>query len=214
MADSILNLKKLLTGAPVRLRYVERFSTCRVSRTESVAEHSYFTALYSWMICRWLQDSKRTSTAEAPRLELVLSRAIFHDMEEPVSGDLNRTYKLVLQDFCGPQLAAAEQWAFRKVWEDIVQKDCLEVIHEHWKNAKNLTDYEGQIVAFADFLSVLSYLYEEARASNRILAEHAENMRKYMDSFKGIVWSALAPLVQQAEDILDEVLGVKEFDQS
>ncbi len=50
-----MNMKKLLVGHVIRLKYTERFSTCRTLHKESVAEHAYFTTLYALVLGEWLE---------------------------------------------------------------------------------------------------------------------------------------------------------------
>lgn len=125
-----LNIREMLNGNPSRLRYVFRFSTSRVNRPETVAEHSYYVAFYCLLIGRWVEENRcqylyrqgqgvlegelgsihNTSSFTAN----LLQRALLHDLEEARSGDFPRPFKR-----SSPQLEAmlgeASLHAFRQV---------------------------------------------------------------------------------------------------
>lgn len=62
------------------LAYVPRWSIVRVSRTQSVAEHSYYTAVYALQIARLIRwDANWTAMVEM---------ALWHDVEECFTGDM------------------------------------------------------------------------------------------------------------------------------
>ena len=191
----MLNLKKLITDNPCRLRYVQRFSTCRISRTESVAEHSYYTALFAMFIARHIKHGLA--------IELdVIQKALMHDIEEAVTGDIPRPFKVMF----GPALNGLYHQACEKVTLDMLNEITDEGAHFHqWKNAKEDT-FSGRVVQFADFLSVLSYLYEESRTANHRLTQHVHEMREYFQLFEDADFDFIRELVDQARVVLDETI--------
>mgnify|MGYP003769467279 CR=1 FL=1 len=201
-----INLKELLAGPPARLRYVHRFSNCRVARTESVAEHSYYTTLYAIFLARWWTRNGHGQVD----LARLLQKAILHDAEEGLTGDINRGFKYS-SDTLRRAIERAGEAAFCKVFEPVVgQSSDLEHLRAYWATAKDGTT-EGKILAFADFLSVLGYMWEEARAANRTLAEHASEMDKYIAIFGQEGWENFRPLVEQARIMLSQILAVEGF---
>ena len=56
-------------------------------------------------------------------------------------------------------------------------------LHYLWKNAKDPDTIEGDIVAFADFLSVLSYVMNELDCGNKKLLRQLDDMYEYAHSF-------------------------------
>lgn len=199
----MLNLRELLIGMPVRLRYVNRFSTCRVLKSESVAEHCFFVGFYALMIAEWCRFE---ASSLSLNLGEILTRALVHDLDEAATGDVPRFFK-----YSDPELkvhldVVAERGVdsiTSKLWEsDGVRRGIL----FNWKQAKNDTP-EGRIIEFADFLSVLSYIYEEVRSSNSIMKEHIYGMVGYYKNFEGHEFNFIRPLIEDARKILfDEIL--------
>jgi 5'-deoxynucleotidase YfbR-like HD superfamily hydrolase len=204
-----LNMRELLNGDIVRLRYVYRYSTSRVSHPETVAEHMYFVALYSLMISKWVQ----TNTTLRPLINEVLSKAILHDMEEARSGDFPRPFK-----HSSKRLRTMLDAASREAIEQIIGKlmpvsgkeehvDNNRLFVEDWANAKN-DSLEGRIVEFADFLSVLSFMIEEGCANGRkSIARHVSDMRSYCDNFDEQEYDFIRPLVNQVGELMLETFG-------
>ena len=96
---------------------------------------------------------------------------------------------------------------YKLLFGDVVDETEAGVLCSAWENAKD-ESYEGRIVAFADFLSVLAYITEELRSSNATMREHLISMREYYQKFCAPEFNFIRPLVQQAGDILHrEVLG-------
>lgn len=202
-----LNLRALMTGHVSRLRYVPRFSICRVQHRESVAEHSYYVVLYAWLICRWLRCNHVPGFVpytEMFRIENeVLERAILHDVEECRTGDCPRPFK-----YSTPALKKmmdeAAAIAFAQVAEEWTTDNTFQATcHGIWKDAKHGT--VGKVVEFADFLSCLSYFMQERRDGNSTIEEQADNMMGYCELFTAPEYEFLRPLVQQAKKLLEEV---------
>lgn len=200
----MLSIKELLIGMPVRLRYVDRFSTCRVMKKESVAEHSFYVAFYCLTIAKWCETSaiKRQPTINLGKL---LTKALFHDIDEAATGDVPRFFKYsdpkLKEHLDEVALKGVEQIA-AKLWG----KDMLGVVEEIelcWKNAKDNT-LEGKILEFADFLSVLSYAAEEIRSSNFTMREHLSAMVEYYEKFTTADFNFIRPLIMEARTILFE----------
>ena len=84
----MMNLKQILTGEPIRLRYIKRFSICPRVHEESVAEHSYYVAFISLMIAEDLKAQNHFVDVSK-----LLSRALLHDIDEVFSGDFMRMFK-------------------------------------------------------------------------------------------------------------------------
>lgn len=196
----MLSLKEMLIGMPVRLRYVDRFSTCRVLKKESVAEHSFYVAFYCLMIAWWCDNY--TEKADLNVAEL-LTKALLHDLDEAATGDVPRFFKYsdpILKQHLDEVAQKGVQLIAKMLWDNATAISDIEFC---WKQAKNDTP-EGRILEFADFLSVLSYIWEEMRSSNLIMPEHLHGMREYYDKFTTKDFDFLRPLVEDARAILFE----------
>ena len=194
-------MEQLLLGPVSRLKNIVRFSNSHKHQTESVAEHSYSTALYALV----LGEELRRGGLEID-VELAVKRALLHDVEESHSGDFIRTFK-----HSDPALVAAIEKASRnfaeKIFRGLSPKGWLPLF-QLWENAKDKS-LEGQLVEFADFLSVVSYILREGRMGNRALVrEHAESLGDYANRFNHGRYDFLRPQVKVAQRMLfDAILG-------
>lgn len=202
-----LSLQELLDGTISRLRYVFRYSTSRVQAPESVAEHSYFVALYCMLIGDWTL----ANTKEKPRMELLLRRAMLHDAEEARSGDFPRTFKHSSANVKKVLEAASREAMVQlltplsgSAFSDFGSPSSTYL--RLWENAKDAS-IEGRILEFADFLSVLGFLLQECDGGNRkAILRHVGDMETYFKKFKGQAeYAFLSPLLKQAQSILEEV---------
>ena len=217
-----LNVKEMLIGHPVRLRYVFRFSTSRVQHPESVAEHSYYVCLYSLLIADWYNDAVNSWESQhdsEESLDMVcvatlLRRAVIHDLEESRSGDFPRPFKHSDSDLKGI-LEQASHHAIEQVAEALLGKLSVsnrfpKQLVKVWDNAKD-DSLEGRILEFADFLSVLSFMYEELGAGgNRSISNHVRDMDAYFGKFRGPDFEFIRPLVVQAGSMMLEIFPRKE----
>jgi len=208
-----LDLKKMLTGDVNRLRYITRYSTSLVLHRENVAEHSYYVALYSYLIAVWVQANypvrAHTLQATEDALEVhfakVLCRALLHDIDESRTGDFQRPFK-----YSRPELKALVDEAAKDEFERAVAPIIpgslafvRSMVH-NWEHAKD-DSTEGSIVAFADYLSVLSHLYAEVGCSNYTVMDHYISLKEYSCNFRESKYDFLRPLVLQSEVILNDL---------
>lgn len=218
-----LNIREMIDGPPSRLRYVFRYSTSRVEHPESVAEHSYFVAFYCLLIARWFNENNETDEDEVST-ESLLQRAILHDLEEAISGDVPRSFKHSSPDV-KEMLDKAAQKAFVQVIEPVCGKqneraEGEEVSDEDdaygpsvtdeyicsWLDSKDGT-VEGRILEFADYLAVLGFMMQEgAHDGNKVIKRHVAEMHRYFARFEGREFDFIRPLVQQAGELTREIL--------
>ncbi len=200
-----MNLRELLLGHSQRLRYVVRFSTCHRVHDESVAEHSFYTALYTAMMCRGLeiQDEYRGKIDVARAIE----GALIHDLEEARSGDFPRPFKYSderLKQALDNASGAAAHQCFFPIFGTSWMTDRMLFA---WARAKDKQTKEGCLVELADYLSVLSYIWAEVRGSNLTMREHLDAMREYHAMFQSARFDFVRSWVDESSDILEEVLG-------
>jgi len=194
------DLRKLLSGDINRLRYIKRFGTAFVLHPESVAEHSYYVSLYALFIATWVREQQDKEVD----FEELLTRCLVHDLEETRTGDFPRPFKYRYKALrtAIEQCAKAE---FKAVVSDIlpVEQDTENLV-SCWEYSKDETT-EGRIVAFADFLSVLSHLWQEIQNSNQSMADHYKTVRDYVESFNEDDYDFIRPLVVEASDLTDQL---------
>lgn len=181
----MLKLQELLDGDLARIRNVIRFSNSTRIKDESVAEHTYFTAYYALVLAMTL------IVEEGVNIDMgtLLTSAILHDMDESKSGDFVRHFKYMDADI-KRHIEDASDKIMRNAFDPIFVKERLAMrenepahsLHYLWKYAKQDT-LEGDIVAFADFLSVLSYVMNELDCGNKKLLRQLDDMHEYANSF-------------------------------
>jgi len=218
-----LVLRELLEGNPARLRYVYRYSTSRVQQQETVAEHSYYVALYALFVGRWVNEQMDLGKLAKPTwwgpatdrvlVENLLQRALLHDLEESRSGDFPRPFK-----HSSPELKEMLERASRISMDQVIrpifgiplnQDDEIDngIADEFlmsWLDAKDATP-EGRILEFCDFLSVLSFMMQER--GNHQIKRHVTDMQLYFERFGEKEYDFVRPLVDQAEVLLGEVFS-------
>lgn len=154
-----LSVANALTGTLRRMHAVQRYSSLPVVRSENVAEHSWQIAALCSLIAEdlWL-EGKRVDIGK------LLTRAIFHDVSEALSGDIIRSYKHSSQEMltaCGN----ADADNMISLQAEIGGR-AGRVMSKAWAEAKG-KDLEGEIVALADLLCVVAYCVEEHALGNR-----------------------------------------------
>jgi len=155
------------------LQFVPRWSIVRTLRTQSVAEHSYYVALY----CRWIFHS----ICEVPwmaengvELDGVLKAALTHDIEESFTSDIPNPIK----GYAG--LRGNE--AFKK-----------------WESETAAARFGGlfysdppkpikQIVWLADVIEACAFLAEERRMGNREVDDILDHMMEILDDVVKSEW--------------------------
>lgn len=206
---SSLDLNFLLTGTPIRMRYVNRWSTSQVSFPENVAEHSYFVCLYAMFVARWVCDnhfegSKMNSCSKRAFLGDVLQKAILHDLEEARTGDIHRPFK-----YSSPELKASMRnagvIAAKQTLGPLVEPDASkDELLRLWLNSKN-GSLSGRIVRFADLMAVVAFSLQEGK--NATFKLSLETLEGHMNDFDHADYDFIRPLVEQLKPLVKEVLG-------
>lgn len=178
-----LNLSKLLVGTTTALRNITRYSNSPRVHNENVAEHSFYVALVCFYLCQNLNHSVKRYVVDTDK---ALRKAILHDLDECISGDFVRPFKLSSEELYNAIEKGIEKQLpklFDEVFKDLPGK-LKRSWTATWKNARSGDTLEGDIVAFADFLSVLSYVLSEYRLGNIAILEHIKDLDLYLESFR------------------------------
>ncbi len=196
-----LDLRKVVLGDTSRLRFIIRFSNCPRIHDESVSDHSFFVAIYSYFLGTAL-------LADGAKLDLgkLLGKALLHDVDECFSGDFIRMFK-----HSSPELK--EQ--IDKACMNMMAGYCSDVSSStkvrlwtfgNWHESK--IDLEGYIVSFADYLSVVSYVHQEIDLGNNRMRRQLPELWKFHSTFETEEkYLFLRPYVEQAKSILEELGG-------
>ncbi len=151
-------VNEVMFGKIGRLKHTFRYSAQPVISRENVAEHSFWTAMIGITIAYEILD------IIAPKVAL---KAIVHDIEECMTGDLVRDMKYANPD---------TREAIAKVEKEFIGRLLAPMgnpggrILQEWTDSKDNT-LAGQIVKLSDTLSVVQYCTKEMELGNTNLTE-------------------------------------------
>lgn len=153
-------VNEVMFGKMTRLKDTFRYSAQPVIARESVAEHSFWTAMIAVCIAMEIEPSSAADVA---------LKGLVHDIEECMTGDLVRDMKYANEEF---------RTSIKKIEVQFVT-NLLEPMGEVgdrlfgiWSIAKK--NRTGEIVACADALSVISYCTQEYELGNTNLFDIRE----------------------------------------
>lgn len=183
----MFNIGAALTGTLTRMHRVQRYSSVPVLRPENVAEHSWQIAMISYLIGTDLnQDPKLIRSGQMIRFEILLPRAITHDVSETLSGDIIRSYKhssTAMREACHD----ADLINMAKL-RDEIGLPTGQALFVDWSNAK-ASDLEGDIVMLADLLCVVAYCIDERSLGNTRIDTIAQDMyEQSLTTWHGHKW--------------------------
>jgi 5'-deoxynucleotidase YfbR-like HD superfamily hydrolase len=197
-----LNVRELLLGDVTRLAHVYRFSSVLVLKRESTAEHTFFTTWFSLCLALWVEKRVEEGSLDVLlSLSMVLKKAVCHDLEECRTGDINRLFKHsdpALRAAINSQSQVEARRAISPLFGD--SSESTRRIWEAWNTSKD-SSYEGLIVALADYMSVLSFMWSEIRCSNQTMLRYHEEMLEYVKGFSSPVFDFLRPVVDEVQAI-------------
>lgn len=192
-----LNLKEMVCGVGNQLRYVERFSTSKKTHRENIAEHQFYTTFFTMMIGLHLGWSNE-------HLGIAVSRALIHDVEEHVTGDILRPIKHGSSEI-RQLLERQSADSCRSFFETLTHnRELSNKLFYSWQFAKENTQ-QGLVVKFADYLSVLSYIYQEVKGGNLQMIRLIPEIDDYGMMFRRAEFKFMENLVTQSESIMIEL---------
>ncbi|OGF86692.1 hypothetical protein A3B19_00410 [Candidatus Giovannonibacteria bacterium RIFCSPLOWO2_01_FULL_46_32] len=146
------------------LAHITRFSASPQHFEESVADHSFFVAYITSLICLLLREKNI-----AVDYEKAITMALIHDMEERFSGDILSPFKHHSKEV---------NEAIRKVNQGLIAEvfnELPENIKNHyislWNEEGEQKSTEAQVVKTADRMSLLAKCREEIAAGNEFFKE-------------------------------------------
>jgi len=145
-----------------RLSSIERCSNTPHIQNYNVAEHSYFTALLSMLVADMERHSSNGHDYDTSE---VIKKALIHDLEESITGDLLFPFKHQSNEKLSKNLN--ESISF--IVETELFQELPESIEEYyvslWKISKDETK-EGKLVAAIDKLEILIFAFSELKMGN------------------------------------------------
>lgn len=138
----------------------------------------YYTAFYTMMLCEHLmEEHEDVNTTKA------LMAALVHDCDEYFSGDIVRPFKHYSKEI-KEEIEKINRIKIREFFGPVVGIEMTRRFEDLWHDAKD-DSLEGKVVAFADYLSVLSFLHHEIHdLGNHSLAKSIESLLDYAGKFE------------------------------
>lgn len=160
-----LDIFRAMNGSVRRLSHLRRYSSFKAIWEENVAEHSFYVGFVAWLVAADINQRSFLDESlldEELDLGLVAQMALFHDIEEALTGDIITIFKN-----SSPELK-------REI--KVASKACAEVMIgeyervgdriRHIRYLESTELNEAQVVKFADLLCVVMYARDEVRAGN------------------------------------------------
>ncbi len=203
----------LMEGDSRRLCRVNRYSSSPLLRNENVAEHTFYV---SWM-CLNLYYHLYARGVDLNLGEL-LSKALVHDYDEALTGDIPRPFKYHSEDVRANINKAAKSILLASAAREKLNSCIVTTIEESKMGA------EGLLVAFADLLCAVSYMAEEVQMGNQLLKKKVVEASTYLqglrskwrgaldqetneDPLEDSTMKVLLPLIDEAIEYSQEKIG-------
>lgn len=155
----------------IRLKDVKRWQIVRVDREQNVAEHSYLVAMIALKLLAQIKESKPEVIIDLENVaglnakHMVMECALWHDVPEVFTGDINTPTKLYLKNI--PEVGAA-------------LKDLESTAGpEYQQSTYAAHPLVGHIVKLADFMEACAYLNEHGRGTYSLQQLYQLKCRMY-----------------------------------
>jgi len=193
MKSSIVDF---ILGHLRRLVHTTRFSTVPQTSVESVAEHSYFVAVYARVLSHYAMKH-----GHKVNLQEVLERALLHDAEEVISSDIIYPFKHYGDGGLAAEIDKINQTVIHDVFATL-PKELEETFVSIWKRAKKEDTIETEIIKVADILSLLSHSFEQIHMGNHYFIRISKTAINQLRKLK-IEW--YPTLIAELEDHFNDI---------
>ncbi len=185
---------------------INRYSKNKLSNPESVMEHTGFVS----MICYFIGSKCNEAESNSIDIGSLLSRCVVHDIDEFITGDVQRPTK-----YSSPEMIDLFLGLSSECVVNISEKLSIKSVYDDWRVAKE--GKEGSIVAFADTFSVVYKAFDEVymRGNKTLQFGSTNEMRKLIKKrisgmeMQGVTESVIQDFYFNCEALLskiDEVL--------
>lgn len=137
---------------------IQRCQTDHILKPHSVATHSYYVVALAMLI------GDEISSRFDFSMELLLRKAVLHDMEEAITGDIIYPVKHATPELNQVLVSALEELSSQVFERDFPHLKGYQILNETAKEG-----IEGAIVELADRLELLLYCWEEKNMGNELL---------------------------------------------
>lgn len=203
------HIKTISDGWLRRMAYVTRYSTQPMLHKQNVPEHCFFTAMLAYFIA---MDMSKRGIKVSP--ELAVTKAILHDLEEALTGDIVVLVKYYTQEMHDEVTKVGQEM----LWDALIRDLGFDIgaeVWEAWNNAKDKT-LEGRIVAFCDLLEVTGYVKEEILMGNKRAEQIETNVKNLLSPYLDM--EEFAPYVREMlgldfQDMVDQQEATEDAEQ-
>lgn len=164
--------KHNLYKAAVRLGNTYRFAQLKLDKPYNGAEHSFRVAILAMTI---VHDYNNKNPNKQVNTEEVLLKALLHDLEESLIGDISTPVKNRSQDFKQAYLTLAKELVREDVFKGSPNPELYQKL---WEEDKK--DETGEIIKLADGLEALSTAHYEILRGNLSLKNAFINLKNSM----------------------------------
>jgi len=145
-----------------RLSYIDRCNQIPKIKPYSVAEHSYFCAVYAMILCDIVNNTREKG--KTIDVEEVLRRTLIHDHEESITGDILYPMHNEFPEF-GEALEKVRNAVVDKQAFDGLPEGLVWMYQRLWRAAKDETD-EGRMVVIVDKFEIVMFALQEMELGN------------------------------------------------
>lgn len=151
-------MSELSLEEKLRTAHVKRWQIVNVGRVQNVAEHSFLVQLIAIEISRKIKHTNhRAGPFNVEKEHSIMRWAMWHDMMEVRTGDINTPIKMHIKKLAG---------------DDWLQQVEYDISAEYEKICADTMQSVKDIVKMADYMEALNFLHEEGKG------EHAEDVKK------------------------------------
>ena len=200
---------------------ITRYSQIHLLKPESVLEHTGFVCLFSYFVAEEI-NSKCKAKVDKIDIGKLLIKAVVHDIDEVVTGDIPRPTKYFNKESHDTFEKIAQNGMHQIIEElDIghLPEKTREVLYRSWLNSKS--GPEGSLVALSDLAAVVFKIWDEVvLLGNKKLVAQGEQVSRYISKYKyGLQESdylsdaqilVVSSIVSQLEDICKAVEEIED----
>lgn len=175
-----MNILKIISASSA-LSCMMRYSQTHLNKTESVLEHIGFVSFFSCLIGTELNS---TIGEEYIDIGSLLQKAVLHDIDEIVTGDIPRPTKYFNEETRNT-FEKIEKAGIKRLLINLEldNSELGEILESYWENSKEGED--GCIIAIADLAAVVYKVWEETIVGhNHMMIPHSINLINYLKSIE------------------------------
>jgi 5'-deoxynucleotidase YfbR-like HD superfamily hydrolase len=191
-------IENLLNGVWKNLVHVNRYQTHVMIKAMTVAEHSWITGMLSLFIFNEVEKNMQNDCSGIKAEILV--KALVHDLEECVIGDIPLN-----------EVLRNETKTYKDNVGKIILNKMLDVdenIINNWRYAKS--EISGLVVQYSDMLSALLEMIQEKDMGNTYMDKYLSNPVKHLINYEKEFESKIDNMIGVEGDTLQSKFG-REF---